>query len=209
MKIRVPLFLLSLLLVSLPLMAQSASGRFVIKDEAGAQTIEFDASGGVTTAASGYMTFSGPVTVNDQDGDGEIRGTDKPTIVSLTMKVAVDCLVVSRNRASLSGVVRDATVASYVGQHALLTVEDSTDLRVADRYNWGVSRYANMTWVPADAELDKDDGAYLRWTATDAERTDDKGISSEPRPYDCQSVTLWSYEDDDLFYVADGGVTVK
>ena len=86
---------------------------------------------------------------------------------------------VERNRAVLGGQIRESNVQSYVGRRMLLTVEDNAEN--ADRYTFGFYRSTLPTWVPSDAELKFDPGAGLMWIATDAERDDDKGISSQAR----------------------------
>jgi len=102
---------------------------------------------------------------------------------TLSVRVDVDCMRVERNRAVIGGQVRDRTSRSYVGRRMLLTVEDNAEAEkpAPDRYTFGFYRSTLPTWVPSDAELKFDSGPGLTWIATDAERDDDKGISSQPR----------------------------
>jgi hypothetical protein len=61
-----------------------------------------------------------------------------------------------------------------------LVVEDNGDgSQEADKLSWCFCQPEERGWVPEDAELRGDDGAYRSWWATDAERDDDRGVQSE------------------------------
>lgn len=171
----------------------------------GVRTIEFSATGVSGGRASGDLALTQPIAIPDQDVDGAGDPAIKET--SLTIKVALDCMKVEKNRAVVGGQVRDANVQGYIGRRVLLTVEDNVE--GPDRYTFGFYRTTLPTWVPSDAELKFDDGAGLTWWATDAEVKDDKGISSQPREQgDCEGIALASYELEDL--AKDGGdIVVK
>ena len=173
----------------------SATGGIRYTSDRGPLTIEFnarstDASGG----ASGILTFRAPVELPDTDEDDPFgqKGT-----ADLSMKVELDCLVVAGARASMSGLVRDASVTGYTGRRMVLTVEDGGEGQRAepDKFTWGMYAVESARWSPSDAELSFDAGAGLTWLATDSERTDDAAISvtSRQRETDCRSFGLASY----------------
>lgn len=177
--------------------AQTAGGTIRADTEKGARTIEFNATGLSSGRASGDLVMTEPLALPEQDvdgtGDPEIRET------TLSLRLAVDCMKVERNRAVLGGQVLEANVESYVGRRMLLTVEDNAEAAEPDRYTFGFYRSTLPAWVPTDGELEFDPGAGMMWIATDAERDDDKGISSQPREQgDCEAVPLAAYELEDL-----------
>jgi hypothetical protein len=184
--------------------AQSVGGALRAETDKGVRTIEFNATGQSDGRASGDLALTEPIAIPDQDVDG--AGEPEIKESTLSLRVAVDCLKVERNRAVLGGQIRESNVQSYVGRRMLLTVEDNAEAETPapDRYTFGFYRSASPTWVPSDAELKFDEGAGLMWIATDAERDDDKGISSQPRePGDCEAFPLAAYELEDL--PKDGG----
>jgi len=179
--------------------AQTVGGSFHVDTDKGVRTIEFNATGLSAGRASGDLALTGPLALPDQDVDG--AGDPEIKETTLSLRVAVDCMKVERNRAVLGGQIRDSNVQSYVGRRMLLTVEDNAEAEKTepDRYTFGLYRSTLPTWVPSDAELKFDEGAGMTWIATDAERDDDKGISSQPREQgDCEGFPLSSYELEDL-----------
>jgi len=157
--------------------AQTVGGSVRAETGKGVRTIEFNAKGLSGGRASGDLALTEPIALPDQDVDGAGEPEVKETALSL--RVDVDCMNVDRNRAVVGGQVRESNVQSYVGRRMLLTVEDNAEN--ADRYTFGFYRSTLPAWVPSDAELKFDPGAGLMWIATDAERDDDKGISSQAR----------------------------
>jgi hypothetical protein len=182
--------------------AQTVGGSVRAETGKGTRTIEFNAKGLSNGRASGDLVLTEPIALPDQDVDGAGEPEVKETALSL--RVAVDCMKVERNRAVLGGQIRESNVQSYVGRRMLLTVEDNAEAENADRYTFGFYRSTLPTWVPSDAELKFDPGAGLTWIATDAERDDDKGISSQPREQgQCDGFPLGLYELEEL--PKDGG----
>ena len=191
---------LSLLSLAPAVFAQTVTGSVRAETGKGIRTIEFNATGLSGGRASGDLALTEPIALPDQDVDGS--GEPEVRETTLSLRVAVDCLNVERNRAVLGGQIRESNVQSYVGRRMLLTVEDNTEN--ADRYTFGFYRSTLPTWVPSDAELRFDPGAGLMWIATDAERDDDKGISSQPREQgQCDGFPLALYELEEL--PRDGG----
>ncbi|HEV2904865.1 MAG TPA: hypothetical protein VGW32_07450, partial [Pyrinomonadaceae bacterium] len=85
---------------------------------------------------------------------------------------------IEKNRAVISGVVRDSSYPSYIGKWIQLVIEDNDGIEVADRFVWSFCQPELGGWIPEDAEVPGDRGAYMSWWATDAERKDDVGIPS-------------------------------
>lgn len=154
--------------------AQSASGayRFLLEDEV-IKYVEFDASAG----SIGSMTFIDQARIPDVDDAEDPRAGDGPA--ELYVKAELYELTVEKNRAVMSGTVMDSSHKTYIGRWVQLVVEDNgMDPRQPDRLTWAFCQPPAGGWVPSDAELPYDDGAYLRWWATDAERKDDVGVPS-------------------------------
>lgn len=181
--------------------AQSASGGFQVKNDDGILSIEFNAKALLNGRASGDLKLTGPISIPDQDVDGDETGDPSTKATTLSLRVDADCLKVQDNRAVLGGLIRESSVDTYIGRRMLLTVEDGDegDKGEPDRYTGGQYRSTEPTWVASDAELKSDEGVGMKWIATDFERDDDKGISSPaPAGIDCQSFSLSSYELEDL-----------
>jgi hypothetical protein len=169
--------------VSMPARAHasqpSASGtyRFVLEDGF-SKSVEFSATSDERGATTGQMTFTDEAGVSDRDPDagGEEKG-ESP--VPFSMTVRLDSLTIERNRAVMGGTVTDSSIPSYLGKWVQLVVEDNGDGREEpDKLTWCFCQPEERGWVPEDAELRGDDGAYRSWWATDAEREDDRGIQS-------------------------------
>jgi hypothetical protein len=156
--------------------AESTRGsfRFTLGDRL-TKYVEFDAQALAGGGASGRMFFSDEAEVISQDVDGVGDPVEKHS--GFYMSAEFDGLVVSGNKAVMSGTVRDASVTALIGQRVLLTVEDNGDnLKEPDKLTWGVYNPLQRRWTPTDSELDPDPGVGLRWWATDAERRDDRGV---------------------------------
>ena len=202
-------------LAPLPLVAQSdgpsANGSFAFTAGGHPLTIDFNAREKVSGSPRGNITLSGTVLVPDQDVDGN-GSAGGGSLVSVALQVDVDCLKVSGNTASISGVIRDANVPAYVGARALLAVVDNGEGKKApalDQFVWGVYGTPELTWVPSDAELTFDPGVGLTWHATDFERDDDVGIPSHDfGGIDCRTFAFGSYSLEDLPH-GSGNIQVK
>ena len=112
-------------------------------------------------------------------------------------------MTVVKNRAVMSGTIRDSSHRTYIGRWVQLVVEDNgVDLKEPDQLTWGVCKPQPGGWIPTDSELKYDDGAFMSWWATDAERRDDVGIPSRSRiPGEmkgCEVFSLASYNFVDL-----------
>ena len=177
-RIGASLFVLSLVFLAVPLLAsaQVATGKYkFIMDDELSKYVEFDAKAGERGGATGYMIFSDEAKVVVQDPDGE-PGKDDP--IPFSMKADLDTMTVEKNRAIISGIVRDSSVPSYIGRWVQLVIEDNDGVEVPDRFGWSFCEPEVGGWIPSDAEVPDDKGAFLSWWATDAERRDDVGIPS-------------------------------
>lgn len=160
--------------VSLP----SASGtyRFVLEDELTKQ-VEFAATWDERGTTTGQLTYTDEARISEQDPDGGDRTEETPPQFSMTADL--DSLTIEGNRALIGGVVRVSSHQSYVGSWVQLVVEDNGNgLEVPDKLSWRICKPQPSGWVPQDAEDLRDEGAYAKWWATDAEQRDDQGQQS-------------------------------
>jgi hypothetical protein len=161
-----------------PASAQSSRGsyRFLLEDLL-LKSVDFNAATDPRGTTSGQLTFTDSAAIPDVVDAGDNVG-DAPPQFSAT--VNFDTLSVLRNRALMSGTVSTSTHRTYIGKWAQLVVEDNGGSpRVPDNLTWTFCTPSPGGWIPSDAELCCDNGAYLSWWATDAERPDDVGIPSQ------------------------------
>lgn len=155
--------------------AASGTFRFTLEDEV-VRTLEFSASTDSRGNTSGSMTLVDPAGAVDSDAE-EPNPEEKP--FELYVKAEFNELTVEKNRAVMNGVIVDSSHRVYLGKWVQFVVEDSgDDPRRPDRLVWRLCQPQPGGWIPSDAELDRDDGAFLSWWATDAEHKDDVGIPS-------------------------------
>lgn len=179
----------------------SANGDFGFSSAGKSMQLRFDARRHSNGKIGGEIVLAGTVDLADQDVDGD--NTPSPgSSVSVSMKVDVDCLNVSGNRATLTGIVTESSVNAYVGRRALLAVEDNGEgskTADPDRFTWGLYGSNAPNWVASDAELLFDPGVGLTWLATDSERNDDAGIPSHKSGLvDCLTFPAASYSLEDV-----------
>jgi hypothetical protein len=156
----------------------SASGVYRVVPEDGlTKQVEFEARWDERGATTGQMTFRDQAGVVEREDDpiGD-PPEDKPSEFYLTADL--DSLTIENNRAVMGGTVRDSSNRSYIGRWVQLVVEDNDGLEVPDKLTWCFCQPEPGGWVPVDAEDPRDEGAWFKWWATDAEREDDKGVQS-------------------------------
>lgn len=158
----------------------SASGsyRFTLTDDL-TRTLQFEASSDERGTTTGRMTWSDESRVvdkEDETGEPDPRpGEGFP----ISFAADFDSMTVDRNRAVISGSIVDSTHRTYIGRWIQLVVEDNgADPRRPDRLVWTLCRQEPGGWIPSDYDQPGDNGAFLKWWATDAERHDDVGIPS-------------------------------
>lgn len=156
--------------------AQTAGGSYQFALEGGrTKYVEFDARAQAAGGASGSMFFSDdePITEQDTDGVGDPVGTQP----GFYFRAEFDDMLVTDNKAVITGTVRDSSITSLIGCRVLLTVEDNgNNARVPDRVTWGVYPNLRRDWEVSDADLERDPGVGMTWTASDAERDDDRPV---------------------------------
>ena len=209
----------SLLIVCLVLLTSAslasaqtgATGQYKFVMEDGAlKYLEFDAKSGERGAATGYMIFNDEAKYfsQDVDGTGDVP-RDEP--VEFFMKAEFETMTIEKNRAIINGVVRDSSYKSYVGKFVQLVIEDNDGIEVPDKFVWSFCQPEPGGWIPSDAEVKGDKGAFLSWWATDAERKDDVGIPSPnliPGSLtSCKVQSLQSYEFATIFK-GDGAIQI-
>jgi hypothetical protein len=158
----------------------SANGiyKFILEDDL-AKYVEFAAKTDDRGVTTGSMTFTDEAKYlfQDVDGTGE-RSGDEP--VPFSMTADFDSLTVEKNRAVMSGTIRDSSYRSYIGKWVQLVVEDNgNNIEVPDRLMWRFCQPEPGGWIPSDAEVPGDRGAWMSWWATDAEQKGDVGIPSK------------------------------
>lgn len=158
--------------------AGTANGNYKFVMEDGfLKYLEFDAKSDERGAATGFMKFTDEAKIEFQDVDGTGEGPkDEP--VPFSMTADLDSMTIEKNRAIIGGLVRDSSYPSYVGKWVQLVIEDNDGVEVPDKLVWSLCTPQPGGWIPEDAEVPGDRGAFLSWWATDAERKDDVGIPS-------------------------------
>ena len=160
----------------------SANGtyRFVLEDDF-TKSVEFNATTDERGVTTGQMTFTDEAGVSEQDPDGVVEEKEEPPPPPspFYMTAVLDSLTIDRNRAVMSGTIADSSIQSYIGKWVQLVVEDNGDgNEEPDKLTWCFCQPEEGGWVPVDAEVPEDRGAWMQWWATDAELEDDKGIQS-------------------------------
>ena len=156
--------------------AANGNYKFVMEDGF-TKFLEFDAKTDDRGTTSGLMKFTdeAKIVFQDVDGTGE-PPKDEP--VEFSMTAELDTMTIEKNRAVIGGVVRDSSYRSYIGKWLQLVIEDNDGVEVPDRLVWAFCEPQPGGWIPQDAEVPGDRGAFMSWWATDAERKDDVGIPS-------------------------------
>jgi len=175
-------FVLSVVFLATPSLASAQAGaasgsfKFIMEDEL-LKSFEFDARTDDRGTTTGFMQFTdeAKIVFQDVDGTGE-PPRDEP--VAFFMKADFDAMTIEKNRAVISGVVRDSSYPSYIGKWVQLMIEDNDGVEVPDKFVWSFCTPDPGGWIPQDAEVPGDRGAFMSWWATDAERKDDVGIPS-------------------------------
>ena len=177
------LFMMSFVIVcaNVPANAQtgpSASGvyKFVLDDDL-LKFVEFNATRDERGTTSGLMTFKDDAVIAEQDVDGV--GLKEGATTQFYITANLDSLTIDGNRALMGGTVADSSNQNYIGKWVQLVVEDNGDGKeTPDKLTWCLCQPEEGGWVPADAEVPGDEGAWWKWWATDAELKDDVGVQS-------------------------------
>lgn len=177
----------------------SASGAYsFVLDDDFKKSVEFSAASDERGSTTGQMTFRDEAILEPLDGDGTGEESEDPK-VEFFMTATLDSLKIENNRAVLGGIVTDSSHRSYIGKWVQLVVEDNGDGgEVSDKLSWCLCQPEEGGWVPSDAEVKDDEGAFYKWWATDAEVKDDAGIPSQNiipgSKKSCETFPLSAYE---------------
>lgn len=205
-KAATPILVLFLLSLAAPTLttaqtegpAASGTYRFILADRV-TRTLEFDAQGDKEGGGRGWMNFFDRVKLPNQDVDGTGDAGDRDAPLDFYIKAEFNGMTVVKNQALMNGAIVDSSHKSYVGKWVQLVVQDNGfGLERPDMLTWRFCQPEPGGWVPSDAEVPGDRGAWLSWWATDAERKDDVGIPS--RSYipgelqRCMNYPLASYD---------------
>lgn len=157
--------------------AGSATGSYkFIMDEEFTKTLDFEARTDERGNTTGFIKFTDNAKVQFQDVDGSGDPQDEPG--PFFMAAALDAMTIEKNTAVISGVIRESSHRSYIGKWIQLVIEDNDGIKLADQFGWSFCQPEPGGWIPSDAEVPGDQGAFMSWWATDAERKDDVGIPS-------------------------------
>jgi hypothetical protein len=215
-RVRPSIFVLGFVFLVSPLLAFAQAGaasgtyKFVMEDGF-VKSVQFDARSDERGGATGSMLFTDEAKIffEDVDGTGDIP---KEEPVPFSMKADFDSMTIEKNRAVISGVVSDSSYRSYIGKWIQLVIEDNDRVEVPDKLTWSFCQPEQGGWIPEDAEVPGDRGAFLSWWATDAERKDDVGIPSASiipgNLKACRVYSLFSYDFAEILK-ADGAITIK
>jgi hypothetical protein len=209
-------FVLSFVFLATPLLASAQAGaangrfKFIMEDEL-LKSFEFDAQSSERGGATGFMQFTdeAKIVFQDVDGTGDVP-REEP--VPFFMKADFDAMTIEKNRAVIGGVVRDSSYRSYIGKFVQLVIEDNDGVEVPDKFVWSFCTPEPGGWIPQDAEVPGDRGAFMSWWATDAERKDDVGIPSPSvipgMLKSCKVYPVRAYEFAS-FFKGDGVISIK
>ena len=210
------LFVLCFVFLATPLLASGQSGtasgrfKFFMEDEL-LKSFELDARSDERGGATGFMQFTDEAKIEfqDVDGTGDIP-REEP--VPFFMKADLEAMTIDKNRAVINGVVRDSSYHSFIGKFVQLVVEDNDGVEVPDKFVWSFCTPEPGGWIPEDAEVPGDRGAFMSWWATDSERKDDVGIPSPSvipgMLKSCKVYPLRAYEFA-TFLKGDGVISIK
>ena len=211
-----PVFVLSLVFLATPLLASAqvgaASGnyKFVMEDKL-IKSFDFSASTDDRGTTTGFMQFSDEATIvfQDVDGTGDVPRDEQ---VPFFMKADFGAMTIEKNHAIISGVVSDSSYRSYIGKWIQLVIEDNDGVEVPDKFVWSICQPEQGGWIPSDNEVAGDQGAFLRWWATDSERKDDVGIPSPNiipgELKSCRTYPVAGYEFASILE-GDGAISIK
>ena len=210
------LLIMCLVLLATPILASAQAGtasgnyKFVMEDGL-VKYLEFDVRTDDRGATSGYMVFTDETKVQfeEPDPDGEPR---KDESLEFSMKADFDSMTIEKNRAVITGVIRESSIPRYLGRWVRLVIEDNDGVEVPDKFGWSFCALEEGGWIPEDAEVPGDRGAFMSWWSTDAERKDDVGIPSPNlipgSSKGCKSHPLLAYDFAE-FLKGDGAISIK
>ena len=134
------LLILCLVLLAAPRLASAqagaASGKYkFVMDDGLVKYLEFDVRTDERGGTSGYMVFTDEtkVAIEEPDPDGDPR---KDESLEFSMKADFDSMTIEKNRAVISGVIRESSIPRYLGKWVRLVIEDNDGVEVSDKFGW-------------------------------------------------------------------------
>ena len=214
-KVFPSLLMLSLVLLATPILASAQSGiangtyKFVM-DDGLIKYLEFDARNDERGGTSGYMILTDEARVPlEEPGDGQ---SSRAETLQFSTTAVLESMTIEKNKAVITGMVRESSIPRYLGRWIRLVIEDNDGREVPDRFGWSFCAQEQGGWIPEDAEVPGDRGAFMHWWATDAERKDDVGIPSVDlipgNLKGCKSFPILAYDFAE-FAKGDGVITIK
>jgi hypothetical protein len=154
--------------------------------------IEFHATRSVDGVVSGQTIFK-----NEAVHLPKIAESESQESQPFFFKADVDCLVINKGIAVMSGAITDSNSRPYIGRRVLLVAQDNggtDDQSKKDRLTWGIYRSETHSWVASDSERSADEVDPLAWIATDSERPDDQGVvANHEQLIGCQSFPISAF----------------
>ena len=217
-KVFPSLFILCLVLLATPFSTSAqqpgaASGKykFVMDDDGLVKYLEFDVRTDERGGTQGYFLFTDEAKAPLEEPNGD-EGGRKGESLAFSMKADLSEMTIEKNRAVISGMVRESSHSRYLGQWIRLVIEDNDGVEVADKFGWSFCAQEQGGWIPSDAEVPGDRGAFMSWWATDAERKDDVGIPSPNlipgNLKGCRPYPVFAYDFAE-FLKGEGTITIK
>jgi hypothetical protein len=154
--------------------------------------IEFHATRSVDGVVSGQTIFRNEAVPLPKIAENESQESQP-----FFFKADVDCLVINKGIAVMSGAITDSNSRPYIGRRVLVVAQDNggtDDQSKKDRLTWGIYRSETRSWVASDSERPADEVDPVAWIATDSERPDDEGVvSNHEHLIGCQSFPISSF----------------
>ena len=194
----ISIFVIFVLSIMLPVLTvadtegESASGTFRISIGNGpSRDVQFEArkaTGGNTTGEitfrdNGVVVTTPPKTKTSDDSEVS------PEVSPFYVKATCDCLVVQGVEAALGGTITESSRKNLVGRTVVLVVQDGDSLTppLRDKLTFGF--YGKPLSVDATDVERPDEQGPGTWVATDAERSEDMGVSLKKN----QEITCTSF----------------
>jgi hypothetical protein len=154
--------------------------------------IEFHATRSADGVVSGQTIFRNEAVTLPKIAESESQESQP-----FFFQADVDCLVINKGIAVMSGAITDSNSRPYIGRRVLVIAQDNggtDDQSKRDRLTWGIYRSETHSWVASDSERPADEVDPSEWIATDSERPDDEGVvSNHEHLIGCQSFPISSF----------------
>jgi hypothetical protein len=211
------LLIFTLVLLATPIVAFGQAGaangnyKFVMEDGF-VKYLEFDVVNDGRGGTTGYMLLTDEALVPLEEPNGDEPQPRKGESLTFTMKADIGGMTIEKNKAVITGMVRESSIARYLGKWVRLVIEDNDGIEVRDKFGWSFCAQEPGGWIPSDAEVKDDRGAFMSWWSTDAERKDDIGIPSPNlipgELKGCRSYPILAYDFAE-FLKGDGAIQIR